>query len=92
MPNWIINRNGNEANDIKNDYQEMHQAAMALHAAMQKVYTNSLHGRNYQVNENPDADQDKDRTVVHDMLQEVAEIGEYAMKGAARAIRQREGL
>ena len=91
-PKWTINRNGNSANDIKTDYMAMHDAVMALQKAMQKVYVNSLHGRNYQPNETPDKDQDADRAALLEMMQQVEAIGTYAVSGGVRAIRQREGL
>ncbi len=91
-PKWKLNNNGDAAQTIRDDYMELHRAALALSDALHKVSVNSLHGRNYQTL--AFADQCREADVAHlgDLVEQVRHIEAHAVSGAARIIRQREDL
>ena len=91
-PNWVVNRNGNTHNDIRDRYVEMHRAAMDLHAAMQRVVADPLNGRNYQTVNRPHQTRDLDIERMTQMMLQVDGIATHAVAGVARVIRQREDL
>ena len=88
--NFQINRNGNEADDIRDQFVELHQRLCAVRKHMDSMdYT---HGRNYQTLENAAAAQEQDVRERFKMSQTLRTLENYAMEGAARAVMQREGL
>ena len=88
-PHWVVNNNGNTHADIKRLYMEAHEAAAVLEARLSAIYREALHGRNYQtVDHGPGFD----RMTMTDMLLSLAGMEAHLMAGAARAIKQREGL
>ena len=88
-PNWVVNSNGNTHADIKRLYMEAHDAAMVLKARLHAIQTEALHGRNYQT---VGYGEGSDREDMTDMVLAVKGIEDHLMRGAARAVRQREGL
>ena len=88
-PQWVANNNGNSMDDLKVAYMEAHQAALTLRGALQAIHAEALHDRNYQTVE---YDGQTDRSVMIEMHKAVHAIEEHCIAGAARLIRQREGL
>ena len=86
-PHWVVN--GNMHNEIKRLYMEAHDAAMVLEARLQAIYGEALHGRNYQT---VDYGQVFDLVTMTNMLLSLEGIEDHLTRGAARAIKQREGL
>ena len=82
--------NGNTANDLKDQFINMHRLALDLRAHMDRMdHTN---GRNYQTLSHADMAQKADVAEWHAQREAVTNMIEYAMAGAARAIREREDL
>ena len=90
MHRFQVNMNGNTANDLKDQFINMHRLAMDLRAGMDEMdHTN---GRNYQTLPHADMAQKADVAEWQAQREAVDGLIEYAMAGAARAIREREGL
>ena len=90
-PKWVLNNNGNSTADIREAYLSAHKAAASLLSALQNVHSDALHNRNYQTTTDPDVAV-ADREVLAEMFANVVEIQHYCMAGAARIVRQRNGL
>ena len=88
-PTWVANNNGNSMDDLKVAYMEAHQAALTLRSALQAIHAEALHDRNYQTTA---YDGSTDRQVMVEMHEAVRAIEEHCIAGAARLVRQREGL
>jgi len=88
--NLKLNNNGNSAEDLRNQFMELHRLSMALRDHLARMDFN--HGRNYQTLPNPSEAQTADREVWREHLRAAGEIMNYAMDGAVHIIRQREDL
>ena len=88
--NWQINHNGNTANDIKGQFIELSELLYKVEQHMNAMTV--FHGRNYQTVENADHAQSQDIAEFREKIATISETRKYAMAGASRAIRAREGL
>lgn len=88
---FVVNSNGNTGDDIKNQFARVIDAANVLEALLESM--DVTHGRNYQT---LGVYAEHHRQV--DLAQRVEAIGmvrnvkDWAYAGAARVVRQREGL
>jgi len=88
-PQFVVNSNGNTHDQIKRVYMEAHDAAVVLRTRLHEINATALHGRNYQTT---DFCGQEDRETVAVILEELEAIQDYLIAGAARVIRQREGI
>lgn len=86
-----INSNGNDANDMKARLMAVHAAGRALETALQEA-GEVFHGRNYQTVGEWLSARDADMEELHQHLLHVRKLNLWAVGGAARVIRQREGV
>lgn len=85
-----LNLNGNSANDLRDQFMDLHRLALNLRSHMDRM--DHIHGRNYQTLDHADMAQKADVEEWRAQKEAVSALVEYAMSGAARIIQQREGL
>ena len=88
--NFQLNNNGNSADDLREQFMKLNDAIMTAEGYLRSMdYT---HGRNYQTMGNAAELQAEDQREFREIVGHVEVIKAFAMAGAARVIRQREGL
>ena len=80
MNKVIINMNGNTSESLQD---ELRKAADAVRAAEEAVRMLTVHGRNYQVNDDPTSDLKEDQEWKSDMLKKLESV-EEDISGAYR--------
>ena len=88
-PQFVVNSNGNTHGQIRHCYMEAVDTLMVLRSRLHEVNATALHGRNYQTTDGNGQD---DRETMYAILEQLKAIEEYLISGAARVIRQREGI
>ena len=88
-PSFVLNSNGDTHDRIKRYYMEAHEVAVVLRSRLHEINAHALHGRNYQTTDGNGQD---DRETMYAILENLKAIEEYLISGAARVIRQREGI
>jgi len=84
-----LNRNGDAPDTLKSEFVAVHEAAMRLEDALNRM---TLHGRNYQTLDDPLASFHKDRDAYVAVREQALAVKDWAMDGVVAVIRQREGL
>ncbi len=91
-PKWQLNNNGNDSQTIRDNYVDLHRAAMVLTDALHAVKVSSLHGRNYQTLAYAESCREADLKHIDDLIEMSKGVEMHAVAGAARIIKQREGI
>jgi len=82
---FTINNNGTSGDALKQAHINVLNAVSELESALLET---APHGRDYQINACPPRDLEDDRAELEKHLDAIRMIREWAMKGAAHAMRQ----
>ena len=85
MHKAIINMNGNDGKHLVTELRLAHEALGQAHEALCKI---TVHGRNYQTNENPEADLNSDIIARSKMLNAITDIQQEVMQAAIHIMDQ----